>query len=381
MKISTAKFRLYNKSPFFGTLIFNLPIEETTEIPTLGVDGEVLYINNKFWDSLNDKEQLGTLCHEVGHLFLGHIWRQKHRNEIAIDPTSGQSIFVFNLAGDYVINAMIRKDPNFSLPSKHLYDKKYEGWSTEEVYADLLKRIPKMSKQDLHILLHSAICDKSKWGKGQKNKKEAKTNEAKWKQIGKQAMEVAKQRGNLPEFLKRLYDKLEPKEDWRKILMEYAQRFSNDYSFNPVDRRFLDEDFLLPDIQEGHKLDWLAIAVDTSGSISSRELNAFVAELKGIMQSFDRVKIRLTFCDTVATPFIELEEFDTKQIKPSGGGGTSFKEPFKLVEKLKDNPLALLYFTDLYGDFPSKKPNYNTIWVYSAEEIKVPFGKVLPYKV
>lgn len=367
MDISEAKFRLYNRSPFFGTLIFNLPVIYDDKCPTMGVDGERLIVNEKYWNSIKSKkQQLGLLCHEVGHLFLGHIWRRKQR-----DPV------LWNAAGDFVINLMIKSNPQFDLPSHVLYNKKYLGWSTEEVYEDLKKNIKRIKMPK-----GNEICDKSKWYKGKGGSK-AKQAQAKWRQIGKQAMHAAKEKGDIPAGLERLFDELEPKENWRMLLMQYAQPFSNDYSFNPVDRRYLEEDFLIPSIDEGQKIDWIAIAIDTSGSISHTELTAFISEVKGIMSSFDKVKIKLTFCDAETTPFIELEEFESDKMRPVGGGGTDFRPVFDLVTKETSTPLALLYFTDTYGDFPNKPPEYDTIWISTTGggKGKVPWGKLLPYSV
>lgn len=394
MDISNAKFRLYNISPFFGSIIFNLPVVEDEKVGTLGTDGEKLYYNKKFWDTFDgqNKVQMGLLCHEVGHLFLGHLWRRKNREEIVMDPTTGQMFYLWNLAGDIVINNMILANPKLSLPKQCPRDDKYKNWSTEQVYEDLKKRAKKNSKKnggngsgEMEILdmAKNEICDKSKHNpkKGKGDAKKEREMEAKWKNIGKQALEHAKMKGENPAGMERFFQELEPKEDWRQVLLSYVQPYSNDYSFNPVDRRYLDEDFALPDIQMGEKIDWLAIGIDTSGSIGQGELNAFVSEIKAIMSSFDKVKVRLTFCDAQATPFIELDEFDVTMIKPVGGGGTDFKPVFNLITKEQNDPVALLYFTDLQGDFPVSRPNYDTIWINTTADLKAPFGKVLPYTV
>lgn len=380
MDISQAKFRLYNASPFFGSIIFNLPTVEDEKTPTLGVDGERLFYNKKFWEKYNNNPriQLGLLCHEVGHLFLGHIWRRKNREEMIIDPASGQIFYLWNLAGDIVINNMILTNPKFQLPKECPRDSKYLNWSTEQVYEDLKKRMKK-NKQEIIVMGQGETCDKSKHNKGDGQSKKQKELQAKWNQIGKQALAHAKSKGENPMGMERFFKELEPKEDWRQILLSYVSPFSNDYSFNPTDRRFLDEDFRLPDIQQGEKIDWLAIGIDTSGSIGQQELDAFISEIKAIMSSFDKVKVRLTFCDAQATPFVELEDFDPKAIKPVGGGGTSFKPVFDLVKKEQNDPVALLYFTDLMGDFPSHAPQYETIWINTTPQSQPPFGKSLPY--
>lgn len=392
MTIPLAKIKLLNRYPFFGTILFNLPIIETESIPTMGVDGEVMYVNMKFWHSF-DKDrniQMGLLMHEAGHLFFKHLWRGRNYKEVVADPTSGQMIPLFNLAGDAVINSMLLREMGLSLPKGCFFDDKYIGWATEEVYEDLLKNMKKMTKEEQeqfmkNFMEKNGFCNKDFW-KDAGKKKNARKQEEKWDRIIKHGLErEQKMKGDMPAWMKRLYESLEPKEDWRDILGEFVQPFNDDYSFSPPDRRYLEQDFSLPDINVGEKIDWLAIAVDTSGSISQKELSAFLGEVKGILEAFDMVKVKLTFCDMEASPFITLEEFDPSKIKVTGGGGTAFEPPFELVKKENDMPLAMLYFTDLYGSFP-KQPDYPTIWITSSIHDKdvqkeVPFGKVLPYKV
>ena len=266
------------------------------------------------------------------------------------------------------------------LPPKCLIDDKYQEWSSEKIYEDLKKKMPQMTKQETQDMINRMTGNKSLWGK--RKGKQAKEDEGKMKQIAQQAAHEAKERGNMPSFLKRLFEEMEPKEDWRKVLMEYIMPYMNDYNFSRPDRRYLDAEFFLPDNQDGEKIDWVAIAVDTSGSISGKELNHFISEIKAILGACDKVKIKLTFCDADATPFVTLEEFDTATIKPVGGGGTSFKPPFDLVKKEDSMPQALLYFTDMMGDFPSKQPDYDVVWISTtSREVKAPFGKQLEYHV
>jgi len=378
--IEEAKLKCLNKMPFLGSILYALPVEEVEKekLSTLGVDGETLFVNMEFWNKHSKKEQMALLMHEAGHLFLKHIWRGRNYTGMAIDPSTGQQISIFNLAGDYVINLMINEDSRFSLPKGCLLDKKYEGWATEEVYMDLLKNMPKMSKEDLQKMIDSGICDKSMWGKSQG--KQAKELEKKWDERIKQAAEYAKAQGKEPAWLKRVYEDLTPKEDWRNLLREYAMPWQGDYTFTPVDRRYLEADFLLPEIQDGEQLNWIAIAIDTSSSIGDKELSAFMSELRGILGAYDKVKVRLTFCDADASPFVELEEFDASKIKVSGGGGTDFNPVFNLIKKEETEPKVLCYFTDTQGTFPAKAPNYDVMWI-AIEDGKVPWGKLLKYKV
>ena len=56
-----------------------------------------------------------------------------------------------------------------------------------------------------------------------------------------------------------------------------------------------------------------------------------------------------------------------------GFGGTDFRPVFEYVnnlirEKAFNNLKGMIYFTDGYGTFPSRKPNYQTAFVFIQDE-------------
>ena len=63
------------------------------------------------------------------------------------------------------------------------------------------------------------------------------------------------------------------------------------------------------------------------------------------------------------------------QIK--GLGGTDFRPAFEYVEQLKrdkefNNLKGLIYFTDGYGEFPARKPSYETAFVFVDDDYNNP---------
>src|SRR3990167_8745178 len=135
MSIAQAKFRLFNRSPFFGTILFNLPVEIDEKIATAGVDGEKLYVNEKFWDKLSNRQKLGVLGHEIAHLFLNHINRIGNRTDLAINPKTGETVLLWNLATDFAVNIIVRDSMGSDyLPKSHLHDEGYRDWSSEKIY-------------------------------------------------------------------------------------------------------------------------------------------------------------------------------------------------------------------------------------------------------
>ena len=72
--------------------------------------------------------------------------------------------------------------------------------------------------------------------------------------------------------------------------------------------------------------------------------------------------------------------FRSKHFVVRGRGGTNFKAGLAYVEKLVReeefrNLKGVLYFTDGYGEFPAKRPGFETAFIFVKEDytdIKVP---------
>ena len=73
------------------------------------------------------------------------------------------------------------------------------------------------------------------------------------------------------------------------------------------------------------------------------------------------------------------EEFEElmKNFKLSGFGGTDFRPVFNYVDELVrkkefENLKGLIYFTDGYGTFPDKKPEYDTAFIFIDDDYGQP---------
>ena len=85
-------------------------------------------------------------------------------------------------------------------------------------------------------------------------------------------------------------------------------------------------------------------------------------------------------CDADVHKQYKLRSWDKVDTKFKGGGGTSFVPIFKYIKRKRIKTDVLVYFTDMYGDFPKTPPLYPTLWVSTTEVNKAPFGKVLQIK-
>lgn len=128
------------------------------------------------------------------------------------------------------------------------------------------------------------------------------------------------------------------------------------------------------------------IAIDTSGSTSGELVQKFVQKTYNILKStesfFTKINLHIIQCDANIQEDKKItcqEEFDEylKNMKIRGLGGTDFRPVFEYVEKLRKdkeftNLKGLIYFTDGYGEFPARKPDYDTAFVFIDDEYNNP---------
>lgn len=120
------------------------------------------------------------------------------------------------------------------------------------------------------------------------------------------------------------------------------------------------------------------IAIDTSGSVSGELVQRFVQKTYNILKSsesfFSKINLHIIQCDAEIQEDVKItsqEEFDNylKNMKLRGFGGTDFRPVFSYVNTLIKNRefvnlKGLIYFTDGFGVFPERQPDYHTAFVY-----------------
>ena len=138
--------------------------------------------------------------------------------------------------------------------------------------------------------------------------------------------------------------------------------------------------------KEVKRIKEFVIAIDTSGSTSGELVQRFVQKTYNILKTtesfFTKINLHIIQCDADIQEDIKIttqEEFDQyiKTMKIRGLGGTDFRPVFQYVEKLRKkkeftNLKGLIYFTDGYGAFPERKPEYETAFVYVNDEYNNP---------
>lgn len=100
------------------------------------------------------------------------------------------------------------------------------------------------------------------------------------------------------------------------------------------------------------------IAVDTSRSVTDRQVAQFAAELSAIIEVVETT-VTVIYCDTKVKQVEGFNRYDLPlKINPIGGGGTDFRPPFQWIEEKKLSPAWLVYLTDLVGTRFPVQPAY-----------------------
>ncbi len=122
--------------------------------------------------------------------------------------------------------------------------------------------------------------------------------------------------------------------------------------------------------------------IDTSQSCQDTLVQEFLNETASILFTgetfFRKVNIHIIECDdqvqndVVITDTRQMEEY-AKHFTVKGGFGTDFRPAFQYVEQLRRTHVlkslrGLLYFTDGFGIYPKKKPDYDTAFVFWKDE-------------
>ena len=182
----------------------------------------------------------------------------------------------------------------------------------------------------------------------------------------------------------------EPAVDWKKELKKFFDNTFKSSEWVLPNKRFLaGGDVLYGRKQVGDDtLKTIVAAVDTSSSISKKQIKVFVNEIMYLCKTFDADKTIIIYCsDHIDNVDIIKKggQPDFTKIASTGGNKEGFIPPFQWVEKNKIKPSLFVYLTDTGGEMPDpnnygiKKYIKKVIWFICSEDMynTPPFGKIL----
>jgi len=400
-RLIAARISMLLHAPFYGNLACRLEMKDATDwCPTAATDGKYFYYNRNFVDALSGEELVFLWGHEVEHCVYDHFGRRGDKNPM-----------LWNIANDYVVNMdLVEGGVGERIRLVDIcFDYKYRQWTSEEVYDDLFKqaeeegRIIDVSTLDVHLDMDESDDDEGATGvngdgdqEGDTKPGPAKYTKEEKRQIKEQfknaTMQAARAAGNekLPSGIKKLVDSLvNPQLTWRELLPQQIQSvLRSDYSFETPSRKGIDQGIYLPGLEREQTID-IAVAMDTSGSMTDTMARDILSEVKGIMDQYTDFKIHLFCFDTeVHNPQVftahNMEEFVEYDVQ--GGGGTDFEVCWNYFKDEGIVPKKFVMFTDGYPwDSWGDETYCDTLFIvhgggYGGRIPEAPFGITVPYE-
>lgn len=372
-RFEVTKTQLFFKqgSGFLGALLCNLEFEWCEDTPTASVDGVTLRWNPAWFMSMTMSHQVTVLAHELWHIGFQHMFNRGTK-----DPK------LWNIAGDHVINLLLKKHGYDFTNLPHIGDSKYNNWTTEAIYDHLLVNTPPEPPQGgIGQDIKEPEGDDGDGNDDALKSGQELANASMMKVIAAAtAAEMTNEAGSIPaEISLSIKEYLHPILPWRVILRKHFNEITEfNYSFARPNRRY--QDPIMPGKVGNNGLDHLIYYLDISGSISDADILRFNSEVKSIKEDLNPAKLTLVTFDTKIQDEYVFDQYDPfEKIIVNGRGGTDLIPVMEHMNKHRPN--AAVIFTDLYVKIPPKKPNCPLIWICNNEhKNKVPYGKLIHIK-
>jgi predicted metal-dependent peptidase len=373
-ELSRAVLALLAREPFFAHVLAGVERVFTPDIPTAGVTVAVgrlvLLVNPDFLvnELRNPSQRAAVLKHEVLHLVLRHIFRCGTQRDAVR----------WNVATDLVVNQLIGRP--WSLPADAVTLARFPGLpadQTAERYYDLLDGATAVAPPCGAAARHS---DHSRWpatargpayddGVADLLVDRLVTQSA--TRAGRAS--CATLPGTLVQAIDGAFARAEPQVDWRRAVRLFgasSRRTRLRSTYRQPSTRY----GTLPGVRV-QRLARLAVAVDTSGSISKADLGTFFAEVHGIWRSGSDLTV--VECDSAVGRHYPYRGSPPAGV--GGRGGTAFDPVFTWLRADRAGWDGCVYLTDGRGPAPRVRPSCPVLWVITpgGSTDDLPFGRVV----
>ena len=372
-------------STFIITMLYSFNIVPSDK-NLLDVENMEIHLDTESFVELTKEEAAGLLVHLVYHAALLHPYRKGERNER-----------LYNQACDEVINQMIR-ETGYTLPHYVQTSDKYGSMAVEAIYNELelqqknQQRPDESQQQNNQNQSGNSNSNNSGNGNNNSNGQNKLSDDIKFvnKSVTPKLKEAilnsaaamkaitGKNAGDAFETLDAVLNSLQDGSlSWEELLQSYAAELSRgEPSYYKFERRMINQGYYFPSNEDMNKLEHIMVAFDVSGSVSEKQAEHFLSEIKKMFNNCSPEKLTMM---TFNTQIVETKEFtDENQFTKMNlrmGGGTALEPVFDWVEKAKPN--FIVVFSDLWCDRIAKC-SVPTIWVcIDNPNATVEFGKLI----
>lgn len=409
-------------NPGFGEILSYIPLVcgKSVPSPVACTDGTMIGLAPNFFSNYKPEEQGFIILHEALHI----AFRHRARKEAYLGADNKDTIAAYNIAIECIVNQALMYLPGCSISCpedattfKNVLTLKQQGlkplssWSTETLVEYLLHlKSSNQSSKELNDMFNKFTADVLLVDLSESaNSDAASSSDANDNASLVKGDEISKQPG------KDIQDLI-----WDERLKRLAASYFSDNSLTsllsdiPVVktpwqeelRAFLTRNLLpekqttwrrphrlctagiiphfMPFIQKKPGIKTIAVLLDLSGScFGNKVISEFAANID-LIQSITSSEILLITFDDDVNEVVKLdnlggsfsEKLKNGDVIITGGGGTSFIEPFKRVER--DEVDVVVVLTDGYGTFPESTtvPEHKVIWGMT-DNVVAPFGTTI----
>jgi predicted metal-dependent peptidase len=346
------------KTTFYAKVIQKMRRVETKEVTyaAVGVEktGITLYYNPESVGKLSYDQLVYVLSHEILHV----VFRHQQRSGGTVSTRD-------NVAADLAVNSILGKiDLPILFAGEGQFQKLPAGKSYEWYYMNLPD-----DKKD----------DEGGGAKGHDNfdghkKRDGKADSCANAHVDKAVREAyseAKKQGNMPADLESaIGEMLKPRVNWKVELRKFGGQFAQ-MGTRPSRKR-MNRRVPIFGVVPGEVNRYttkLLYAIDTSGSMGAKEVNAAAREMKALPIPYTMIE-----CDAAIHGVTKMTRWKKFCGKVRGGGGTDFRPVFEYAKK--GGYTGIIFVTDLYGEFPANN-KIRTLWLSTVKDMKAPFGKTI----
>ena len=396
--LANSRNELYLNMRFLDVALSTLIFAPEPQMMLAGTDGQFLYFEPRALAKLyrRGRERVNRLyLHSLMHCLFGHIFHKKQRDTD-----------IWNLACDMATEDVI---DGLYLKCVHVPLSPYRREWYQRLKADektitaeyLYRKLVLMGIEPYEfnrLKKEFTIDDHSKWDDAKKQDSNQE-REKKWDDIrDRMQTEVETFSKEATDDMKSLTEMVRVENRKRYDYREFLRKFSVLKEEMKVDMDSFDYIFYnygmnlygnMPLIEhletkEEQKVEDFIIVIDTSMSCKGELVQRFLEETYSILtesESFSRkINVHIVQCDdqiqedVVIRSREEMKDY-MEHFTIKGQGGTDFRPVFTYVEELKMKKMffklrGLIYFTDGYGTFPARKPEYDTAFVFMKEDYR-----------
>ena len=329
--LDAIRLSLEDSFPQWTSWIEQVEIEDALSVHPVDNDGRTIYYNSRLMRYYTEEAQRFYIAQQLLHLRLSHYARGRNRDHM-----------IWKRASDAVVNRMLREE-GFQAPMDAILLADPDEKSAEEVYEIMLanrEENPNKNEQPEEARQELRRPDKNK-------QKAGKTSEGGRREIDDPGIAAA---------VRGLAEMLEP---------------SLQLDFDWFPGRTIREG-MIPYQFRAYPVAHAEILLDTSASVDTDLLRAFVKGVKALMQE-DAV-IRVGCFDTRFYGFHEIHtEHDIETLELRGAGGTNFTAAIHAFTGDAENRII---FTDGYAEMPEER--CDAVWVvYGNTPIHPKGGRVI----